>query len=82
MKLETAKPFLDILKERIESGLSGSSVTILDPRRDGVHLEAVVVWSGFVEMSLIDRHRKVYACVQDLLDSGELHALAIKTKVE
>ena len=82
MKLEQAKPFLSILKERIEKGIVGSSVTVLDPRRDGVHLEAEVIWSGFAKMSLVDRHRAVYACVQDLLDSGELHALAIKTKVE
>ena len=82
MQPETAKPMLDILKEKIETALSGASVEILDPRHDGVHLEAVVVWSGFSELSLVDRHRAVYAAVQNLLDSGELHALSIKTKLE
>ena len=82
MQLAQAKPFLEILKERIEGAIPNSNVQILDPRNDGVHLEAHVTSLAFKEKLLVEQHRMVYAAVQDLLDSGELHALAIKTKVE
>ena len=82
MQLEQAKLFLDILRERIEKAIPNATVQILDPRNDGVHLEAHVKSPSFEGKLLIDQHRMVYAAVQDLLDSGELHALAIKTKVE
>lgn len=66
------------LKDRIESGLPGSQVEILDPRRDGVHLEARVVFPGFNDKSLLEQHRMVYATIAEEL-KGELHALALQT---
>lgn len=81
MQLEQAKSFLEILKEKIETAIPGAMVQILDPRMDGVHLEAHVTSASFKDKLLVEQHRMVYAAVQDLLDSGELHALAIKTKV-
>lgn len=80
MQLEQAKPFLEVLKERIETAIPGARVEILDPRRDGVHLEAHVTSAAFEGKLLVEQHRMIYTAVQDLLDSGELHALAIKTK--
>tara|TARA_Y100000310_G_C20445470_1_gene698179 strand:+ start:570 stop:800 length:231 start_codon:yes stop_codon:yes gene_type:complete len=73
---------LNDIKERIEKGLVGALVEILDPRRDGVHLKAVVVYAGFVGKTLVEQHQMVYGTISDLLASGELHALAIETKVE
>ena len=80
MQLPQAKPFLDILKQKIQEAIPSATVQILDPRKDGVHLEAHVISKGFEGKTLIEQHRMVYAAVQDLLDSGELHALAIKTR--
>ena len=80
MQLEQAKPFLQILHDKITAAIPNSTVEILDPRRDGVHLEAHVTSKSFEGKMLVEQHRMVYAAVQDLLDSGELHALAIKTK--
>ena len=72
---------LDQIKEQIESKLPNSSVEILDPRKDGVHLKAVVSCPDFEGKSLVEQHQMVYATVKDLIDSGELHALGIQTKV-
>lgn len=69
------------LQERIQSGLEGSQVEILDPMKDGVHIKAVVVWPGFAGMPLIQQHRKVYSLLEEEL-KGELHALALETRAE
>jgi len=46
---------------------------------DGSHFEAVVVSDLFADKSLIQRQRLVMATVRPQLESGELHALSIKT---
>ncbi|MCB1320577.1 MAG: BolA/IbaG family iron-sulfur metabolism protein, partial [Leptospiraceae bacterium] len=51
---------LSEIKSRIENGLSGAQVEILDPFNDGVHIKAVVVYSGFNGKSLIQQHRMVF----------------------
>jgi stress-induced morphogen len=75
---------LTLLKTKIEEFLDGSKVEILDPRKDGVHIKAVVTWKGFEGMSLIDQHKKVYAALKNEFSSQneDLHALAIETKVK
>ncbi|MCR9145356.1 MAG: BolA/IbaG family iron-sulfur metabolism protein [bacterium] len=67
------------LKERLEQGLAGASVEILDPYQDGVHIKAVVVYPGFEGKTLIQQHRMVYDLVREEL-KGELHALALETR--
>jgi len=46
--------------------------------------EATVISDDFEGLMLIKRHKMVYACVNDQITSGELHALTIhaKTKAE
>ena len=46
---------------------------------DGSHFEAVVVSEAFAGMSPIQKQRLVMAAVRQQIDSGELHALSIKT---
>ena len=41
---------------------------------------AQVVSDDFNQLSLIKRHKLVYACVRDEIASGELHALTIIAK--
>ena len=70
---------LDQIKAKIESGLPGAEVEMLDPRRDGIHLKAIVIYKGFKDQSLIDQHRLVYDCLKEELKE-ELHALALETR--
>lgn len=46
---------------------------------DGVHFSAIVVSPAFEGKSLPDQHRMVKATLGDRLDSGEIHALGLKT---
>ena len=68
-----------MLESRIKAALPDAQVTIRDLTGTGDHFEARVVSSAFEGKTMVDQHAAVYAPLQDLLDSGELHALALRT---
>ena len=67
------------IKEKIQQGLPGSSVEVLDPYHDGVHIKAIVTYSGFEGKSLVEQHRMVNLLFQEEL-KGEIHALGLETR--
>ncbi|TGL76535.1 BolA/IbaG family iron-sulfur metabolism protein [Leptospira jelokensis] len=69
------------IQKKIEAGLPGCKVEILDPYRDGVHIKAVVTYKGFEGKGLIEQHRMVYATLKEELKE-EIHALALETRSE
>jgi stress-induced morphogen len=44
----------------------------------GFHLEAIIVSESFIDKTLIDRHKIIYAALGALL-KHEIHALSMKT---
>ncbi len=64
------------IKKRIEDGIPGATVVV---EGDGCSCEATVVSDSFEGQGLLAQQRAVMATVNDVLASGELHALAIKT---
>ena len=68
-----------LLEARIKAALPDAQVTIRDLTGTGDHFEARVVSAIFEGKTMLDQHSAVYAPLQDLLDSGELHALALRT---
>jgi len=68
-----------LLESRIKAALPDAQVTIRDLTGTGDHFEARVVSIAFEGKSMLDQHSAVYAPLQDLLDSGALHALALRT---
>ena len=60
----------------IRDGMPGANVTV---EGDGSHFEAVVVSEDFAGKSPIQKQRLVMATVRPQIESGELHALSIKT---
>jgi acid stress-induced BolA-like protein IbaG/YrbA len=60
----------------IHAGLPGADVQVTG---DGSHFDALVVSPAFAGMSPIARQRLVMATVRPQIESGELHALSIKT---
>ncbi|MCB1156938.1 MAG: BolA/IbaG family iron-sulfur metabolism protein [Leptospiraceae bacterium] len=70
---------LEEIKQKIQSGLPGSRVEILDPHGDGVHIKAVVMYEGFESKSILEQHRMVYETLKEELKS-EVHALALETR--
>ena len=67
------------IRDRILAALPGSEVDVKDTTGTGDHFEAKVVSPAFVGKSMVDQHQAVYAPLQDVLQTGELHALALKT---
>ena len=63
------------IKTMIENGLTGGQVSVTG---DGTHFEAIVVYDGFAEKSVLEQHRMVYATLGDSMQSA-IHALSIKT---
>jgi acid stress-induced BolA-like protein IbaG/YrbA len=60
----------------IAAGLSCETVTV---QGDGQHFDAVIVSSEFAGMSRIKRQQRINAILKARFDSGELHALSMKT---
>ncbi len=69
------------IQKKIESGLPGAKVLILDPYNDGVHIKAIVTYKGFEGKSVIQQHRMVYDTLREEL-KGEVHALGLETHIE
>jgi len=46
---------------------------------DGQHFEALIVSEKFVGMRSLSRHRLAYAGLGELISSGALHALSLRT---
>ncbi|SOH94522.1 Stress-induced morphogen (activity unknown) [Monaibacterium marinum] len=67
----------------IREGFPGSEVKIDDLAGDGNHYAATVVAEQFRGLSRVKQHQAVYAALKGKMDGshGELHALALTTKV-
>ena len=46
---------------------------------DGHHFEALIVSTEVAGMNRVKRQQRVYQTLRDKLDSGELHALSMRT---
>lgn len=66
------------LKSAITDVISDAEVHILDPREDGIHLEAIVISDAFVNVPLVKQHKMVMNALKEFFETT-LHALALKT---
>ena len=64
------------IERLIGDGLPGAQVRVTG---DGSHFEAVVVSGDFAGKTLMQKQRLVMATVKPQIESGELHALSIKS---
>lgn len=67
------------LQEKLEAGMPGANIKILDPQNDGVHLGAQIVWEEFEGKNRLARHRLVYKALGNAFDNDYLHALQLST---
>lgn len=65
----------DDVKALIENGIPGSEAIISG---EGCNLSATVISDEFEGKTMLAEQKMVYATVNELITSGELHALAIK----
>jgi stress-induced morphogen len=69
----------DNLRKRLEQLAPGTHVEITDLTGTQDHYQALIVSNAFQGKIMIDQHRLVLGLVQPEVDSGELHALTMKT---
>lgn len=69
------------VKKLIEDGVEGAQAIISG---EGCNLEAIVISDVFEGKTMLVEQKMVYATVNHLIQTGELHALGIKayTKTE
>jgi acid stress-induced BolA-like protein IbaG/YrbA len=67
------------IRERVLSALPGAQVEVIDTTGTMDHFEAKVIAEQFVGLPMVRAHQLVYAPLKDVLATGELHALALKT---
>lgn len=64
----------DVVK-LIKEHISDAEVTV---EGDGYKYQATIVSDQFNDLNTMKRHQLVYAALNDVITSGELHALTIK----
>ena len=69
----------DWIRERVLIALPGAEVEVIDTTGTNDHFEARVVAPQFAGLAMVRQHQLVYAPLKDVLATGELHALALKT---
>ena len=69
---------IDQIKKIIESHVPNATAYVLDPMKDGQHLQAIVVSPAFQGMMLVKQHQMVMGPLKEAL-AGEVHALGLKT---
>ena len=67
------------LKARIESLAPQTEAQINDLTGTQDHYEAVIVSPAFAGKPMIEQHRMIYNLFKSEVDSGEVHALTLKT---
>jgi stress-induced morphogen len=65
------------VRRRIESGIAGARVEVIDSTGAGDHFDVRVIAPAFAGLGLVEQHRLVYGALGDLM--GAIHALALKT---
>tara|TARA_B100000768_G_C11052852_1_gene279104 strand:+ start:72 stop:425 length:354 start_codon:yes stop_codon:yes gene_type:complete len=65
----------DEIKQRIEAAIAGAQVFV---DVDGNRATIAVVATIFAGMSRVKKQQQVYACIEDLIAGGALHAVTIK----
>ena len=71
----------DDIRTRIRTALPDADVSVVDTTGGGDHFDATVVSAAFVGKGPVERHRLVYAALNDAIHgpAAPIHALALTT---
>ena len=71
----------DDIRARIRATIPDADVTVRDTTGTGDHFDATVVSAAFVGKGPVERHRLVYAALNEAIlgPSAPIHALALTT---
>lgn len=67
----------DEVRRRIEGGVAGARVEVVDTTGAGDHFDVRVTAPAFAGLGLLDQHRLVYEALGDLMQT--IHALSLRT---
>jgi len=67
------------IRARLEAAVAGASVEVADTTGGGGHISVRVVSEAFEGKTPVERHRLIYAALNQDLRSGALHALQLST---
>lgn len=67
------------LKQRLEQLAPNTHAEVVDLTGTADHYQAVIVSPAFAGKTMIEQHRMIFGLVQAEVDSGEVHALTLKT---
>ncbi len=67
------------LAERIKTLAPGTEAQVVDMTGTQDHYQALVISPAFAGKMMIDQHKLVMGLFQAEIDSGEVHALTLKT---
>lgn len=67
------------IKSTVEKALPGSTVEVRDLTGGGDHFQVLVVSAAFEGKGLLDQQQMVNGALREALNSGRIHALALKT---
>lgn len=70
---------LEKAEQLVQEALPDAQVEFIDFKNDGRHFLLNVTSSAFKGLPLVEQHRLVMKPLKGMIDSGELHALKIKT---
>jgi stress-induced morphogen len=69
------------IRTRIRAALPDADVSVIDTTGGGDHFDATVISSAFADKGPVERHRLVYAALNDVIagPAAPIHALALTT---
>jgi stress-induced morphogen len=67
------------LKDRIETLAPGTTAEIIDLTGTQDHYQAIIVSPAFEGKLMMEQHRMVMGILKTEIDSGEVHALTMRT---
>jgi len=72
----------DEISDRIVAALPDAKVEVVDTTGTGDHFDATVVSAAFAGKMLVERHRLIYAALDDVIrgPAAPIHALALITR--
>jgi stress-induced morphogen len=70
------------MRQRLEQNYPQSTIEVFDLTGTADHWEVFVESSAFKGLSRIEQHQHVMKCFSAELQTGEVHALSIKTKIK
>jgi len=69
----------ELIEKKLKESFPDAEISLSDYKHDGAHVLVDIASSRFQGLSLVEQHRLVYVALGDFLQSGEVHALKIKT---